>query len=139
VAGFGCVQADSQKVLSRLSECLNIPVASSLKGKGAIDESSALSLGSLGVTSSGYALQYIMNEADLVILLGAGFNERTSYVWNENLLKNKTVIQVDQNPQQLEKVFTQISMSFYSRSTIHARVMFWKRNWSLIFSYSRKI
>jgi acetolactate synthase-1/2/3 large subunit len=46
-----------------------------------------------------------MNEADLVILLGAGFNERTSYVWNENLLKNKTVIQVDQNPHQLEKVF----------------------------------
>ena len=105
MAGFGCVQADSQKVLSRLSECLNIPVASSLKGKGSIDENSPLSLGSLGVTSSGYALQYIMNEADLVILLGAGFNERTSYVWNENLLKNKTVIQVDQNPHQLEKVF----------------------------------
>jgi len=105
VAGSGCVQADEQNILTRFCECLNVLVTTSLKGKGAIDESSALSLGSLGVTSGGYAMQYIIDEADLVILLGAGFNERTSYVWNENLLKDKTVIQVDQNPQQLEKVF----------------------------------
>lgn len=105
VAGFGCVRAGGQGALASLSERLNIPVTSSLKGKGAIDERTALSLGSLGVTSSGYALEYITNESDLVILLGAGFNERTSYVWHENLLKGKKVIQVDQNPQQLEKVF----------------------------------
>ena len=101
VAGFGCIQAGGQVALASLSKRLNIPVTSSLKGKGALDERSALSLGSLGVTSSSFALEYIMNEADLVILLGAGFNERTSYVWNDNLLKNRKIIQVDKNPQQL--------------------------------------
>ncbi len=105
VAGFGCIKAQAQAALTNLSDRLNIPVTSSLKGKGALDERSELSLGSLGVTSSGCALQYIINRADLIILLGAGFNERTSYVWNDSLFKNKKIIQVDQNPQQIEKVF----------------------------------
>lgn len=80
-------------------------MASSLKGKGAVDERSALSLGSLGVTSSGHAMHYFIHEADLIILLGAGFNERTSYVWNAALLNGKKIIQVDRNATQLEKVF----------------------------------
>ena len=82
-----------------------MPVTSSLKAKGSIDERSALSLGSLGVTSGGYAMRYLEQEADLVLMLGAGFNERTSYVWDKKLLAGKRLIQVDSNPQQLEKVF----------------------------------
>jgi acetolactate synthase-1/2/3 large subunit len=105
VAGFGCIQSGAQKTLLKLCEHMNIPVASSLKAKGTLDEHSPLSLGSLGVTSAGYALKYIQDKADLVMLLGAGFNERTSYVWNEKLLHNKAMIQVDSNPLQLEKVF----------------------------------
>ena len=105
VAGFGCLQSGAQQPLSQLSERLNIPVTSSMKAKGAIDENAPLSLGSLGVTSAGYALEFIQQQADLLILLGASFNERTSYVWNQGLTQAKKIIQVDQNPHQLEKVY----------------------------------
>jgi acetolactate synthase-1/2/3 large subunit len=105
IAGYGCIRAGAQASLSNISERLNIPVTSSLKAKGAIDERSALSLGSLGVTSGGYALRYLEQEADLVLMLGAGFNERTSYVWDSKLLTGKKLVQVDNNAQQLEKVF----------------------------------
>lgn len=105
LAGYGCILAGARESLGHISERLNIPVASSLKAKGAIDERSALSLGSLGVTSGGHALRYMEQEADLVLMLGAGFNERTSYVWDKRLLAGKKLIQVDSNPQQLEKVF----------------------------------
>jgi acetolactate synthase I/II/III large subunit len=64
-----------------------------------------LALGSLGVTSGGYAMRYLKEEADLVLVLGAGFNERTSYVWDKHLLAGKKLIQVDSSSQQLEKVF----------------------------------
>ena len=41
-----------------------------------------------------------------MIFLGAGFNERTSYLWDARLLAGKQVVQVDSDPAQLEKVFT---------------------------------
>lgn len=105
VAGYGCIASHSQTLVTELSELLNIPVTSSLKAKGSINERSPLSLGSLGVTSRGYAHSYIKEHADLIIFLGASFNERTSYVWKSDLLKDKKVIQVDLNAMQLEKVF----------------------------------
>ncbi len=105
VAGYGCIRSGAQEILTRLSSSLNIPVTSSLKGKGVISEQSELSLGSLGVTSSGIAYQYIVEQADLVVFLGAGFNERTSYLWDSKLLEGKKIAQIDIDPEQLEKVF----------------------------------
>ena len=105
VAGYGCIQAKAQEVLAQFSVRLGIPVTTSLKGMGVIDEAAGLSLGSLGVTSNGNAFRYIADHADMLIFLGAGFNERTSYLWDEQLLANKTVVQIDHDPEQLEKVF----------------------------------
>jgi len=105
VAGYGCLRSGSGELVERLSETLNIPVTSSLKGKGVVSEASSLSLGSLGVTSTGYAYRYIVDHADSVVFLGAGFNERTSYLWDSELLRDKRVAQVDLDPAQIGKVF----------------------------------
>lgn len=105
IAGHGCIKADAQYEVEQLSQLINIPVTTSLKGKGVISEQSSRSLGSLGVTSYSEARNYIVEESDLLIFLGAGFNERTSYLWDDKLLKNKKIIQVDTSPEQLEKVF----------------------------------
>jgi acetolactate synthase-1/2/3 large subunit len=40
-----------------------------------------------------------------LIILGAGFNERTSYLWDQSLLEGRTIVQIDNDPHQLEKVF----------------------------------
>lgn len=72
---------------------------------GIIGDDSALSLGCLGVTSNGNAYQYITEHADLLIFLGAGFNERTSYLWDAKPLAGKKVAQIDLDAEQLEKVF----------------------------------
>ena len=105
VAGYGCIQAGAQDALAQLSAKMNIPVTTSLKGKGVICEAAGLSLGSLGVTSNGNAFRYIVDHADMLIFLGASFNERTSCLWDEQFLANKTVVQIDHDPEQLEKVF----------------------------------
>lgn len=105
IAGYGCLRSGAQDEVMRLSTLLNIPVATSLKAKGVISEQSPLALGSLGVTSSGHAYQYIVDNADMLIFLGVSFNERTSYLWDQTLLAGKKVVQVDLDPTQLEKVF----------------------------------
>jgi len=105
VAGHGCIAAGAQEELAQVSELLGIPVATTLKGKGVLSESSPLSLGCLGVTSDGRAYRYLVDHADLIVLIGAGFNERTSYLWDAKLLAGKKVVQVDSEADQLEKVF----------------------------------
>jgi len=105
VAGYGCIKAGARTTVDRLSGRWGIPVATSLKGKGVISEGANLSLGCLGVTSNGDARRYIVEQADLVIFLGAGFNERTSYLWDDELLRGKKIAQVDRDAAQLGKVF----------------------------------
>jgi len=105
IAGFGAIQSGAQTQIKQLSQQLQIPITSSLKGKGIIAEQSELSLGTLGVTSTGYAYRYIVDNADLILFLGAGFNERTSYLWDKTLLADKTIAQVDLDYSQLNKVY----------------------------------
>ena len=106
VAGHGCFLAGAQTLLQQLSREQNLPVATTLKAKGLIAEDSPLALGCLGVTSDGHAFAHIVEQADLLIVLGAGFNERTSTLWDARLLGGKRLIQVDHDANQLDKVFT---------------------------------
>jgi acetolactate synthase-1/2/3 large subunit len=105
IAGYGCIQAGAREVVAALSERFNIPVTTSLKAKGVVAEGTPLSLGCLGVTSNGEAYRYLVDHADLLIFLGAGFNERTSYLWDARLLAHKKIAQVDRDPAQLGRVF----------------------------------
>ena len=105
VAGDGCIRAGARDVVAALSTRFNIPVASSLKAKGVVAEGTPLALGCLGVTSNGDAYRYLVEHADLLIVLGASFNERTSYLWDAKLLGSRKIAQVDRDPAQLGRVF----------------------------------
>ncbi|MDP1862342.1 MAG: thiamine pyrophosphate-binding protein [Thiobacillus sp.] len=105
IAGHGCIQAGAREIVAAFSERFNIPVTTSLKAKGVVAEGTALSLGCLGVTSNGDAYRYLVDHADLLIFLGAGFNERTSYLWDARLLANKKIAQVDRDAAQIGRVF----------------------------------
>ena len=60
----------------------------------------------LGITSGESAFRYISDKADVIVIAGASFGERTSYNWNTELLKGKKIIQIDNDEMQLNKVFT---------------------------------
>ncbi len=105
VAGHGCLLAGAQPALNRLGEAHGLRIATTLKGKGLVAEGAPHALGCLGITSDGSAYRHIVEHADLVMVLGAAFNERTSHLWDGKLLAGKRVIQVDHDAAQLEKVF----------------------------------
>jgi acetolactate synthase-1/2/3 large subunit len=105
IAGYGCIQAGGRDVVAAFAERFNIPVTTSLKAKGVVAEGTALSLGCLGVTSNGDAYRYLVDHADLLVFLGASFNERTSYLWDAKLLAGKKIAQVDCDATQLGRVF----------------------------------
>ena len=105
IAGDGCIRAGARDAVAALAEAYRIPVATSLKAKGVVAEGSPLALGCLGVTSDGAARRYLVEHADLLIVLGASFNERTSYLWDRQLTAGRKIAQVDRDPAQLGRVF----------------------------------
>ena len=105
VAGHGCIASGARAAVAAFAERFNVPVMTSLKAKGVVAEGSPLALGCLGVTSNGEARRYLVDDADCVLFLGAGFNERTSYVWDTTLLAGKKLAQVDRDPAQIGRVF----------------------------------
>ena len=68
---------EGPKLLKELSERAAIPVTTTLQGLGAFDELNERSLHMLGMHGSAYA-NMAMQEADLIIALGARFDDRVT-------------------------------------------------------------
>ena len=106
IAGYGAIAAGAEEAISDFCVQADIPLATTLKARGILPETSALSLGVLGITSNELAFRYITEKADLLIIAGASFGERTSYNWNNELTTGKKIIQIDNKEEHLNKVFT---------------------------------
>ncbi|SBV92368.1 putative acetolactate synthase large subunit [uncultured delta proteobacterium] len=99
VAGGGAVMSDAGAEITKLAERLNIPLATSVDGKGIMLENHPLSLGIMG----GYGracTNAIAAEADLVVFIGCSACDQTTKNWT--LPSQETpVIQIDINPAEL--------------------------------------
>ena len=71
-AGEGVFYADASKELAEFADLMQIPVMTTLKGKGLFSESNELSVGSGGATGIS-DLQHYFTEADLVLGIGVSF------------------------------------------------------------------
>lgn len=101
-AGGGVILSDSSAELLAFAEKAGIPVATTLLGLGAIPEDHPLSLGMLGMHGH-YAANMAMAKTDLVITLGARFDDRvTGKV--ETFLAQSRIIHVDIDPSVINKV-----------------------------------
>ncbi|MFZ3040402.1 MAG: thiamine pyrophosphate-binding protein [Thiobacillus sp.] len=122
----------ARDVVAAFSERFNIPVTTSLKAKGVVAEGTPLSLGCLGVTSNGEAYRYLADHADLLLFLGAGFNERTSYLWDAKLLANKTIAQVDRDAAQIARFESALWDGGFNASLLASCQSAWRRLETLI-------
>lgn len=106
LAGWGCSLSRSAKELLDLAEYLNIPVATSPKGKGVFPESHRLSLGVYGFAGSPVARQYIREQAvDVLLAVGTSFNEFMSSGWDQDLIPDGHLIHIDINTERIGKNF----------------------------------
>src|SRR5256714_1311105 len=77
-AGQGVIgQPDGPRLLKELSDKAQIPLTTTLQGLGGFDELDPKSLHMLGMHGSAYA-NMAMQEADLIIALGARFDDRVT-------------------------------------------------------------
>jgi acetolactate synthase-1/2/3 large subunit len=106
LAGRGVVLADAHSELLALAERYpKLRVASSPRAKGVFPESHPQSLGVFGFAGHPGAEQALLDESDIVIVLGSRLGEITSLGWDERFTQ-RCLVQIDLDPAEIGKNFS---------------------------------
>jgi thiamine pyrophosphate-dependent acetolactate synthase large subunit-like protein len=100
IAGHGARRAARQ--VQTLAERLNAPVLTTFKAKGLVPDTHPLGAGVLGRSGTPVA-SWLMNEADLLIVVGASFSNHTG------IAPYKIILQIDDDPAAIGR-FDAVSM-----------------------------
>ena len=101
-AGGGILKARAAEALTALAELLDIPVVTTLMGRGGIPDDHPLCLGMPGMHGN-YTAVMSMQESDLLIALGSRFDDRVTGKVAE-FAPHAKIIHVDIDPAELGKV-----------------------------------
>ena len=100
--GGGAIYSGAHAEVLALAERTDTPVTTTLKGLGAFPETHPLSLGMLGMHGTAYA-NYAISECDLLIAVGARFDDRVTGKADEWVPTAK-IIHIDVDPAEIGKV-----------------------------------
>jgi acetolactate synthase I/II/III large subunit len=102
LAGHGVLIAHAETALRHVAKQFDVPVTTTLLGKGALDETAALSLGMVGMHGTAYANKAI-EEADVILNIGSRFDDRiTGDV--QSFGEHATIVHVDIDAAELGKM-----------------------------------
>jgi acetolactate synthase-1/2/3 large subunit len=99
--GGGTITSNAQKQLNEFVEIFQIPLTTTLMGKGSFNETHYLALGMLGMHGTAYA-NFSVSECDLLIALGARFDDRVTGKL-EDFACNAQIIHIDIDPAEINK------------------------------------
>ena len=99
--GGGAIAANAHTELAQLAEIFQIPVTTTLMGKGSFEENHVLAVGMLGMHGTAYA-NFAVSECDLLIAVGARFDDRVTGKLDEFAARAQ-VIHIDIDPAEVGK------------------------------------
>jgi acetolactate synthase-1/2/3 large subunit len=99
LAGPGVLHANGIDALRAFVERFDIPIATTLSGKGLISENHPLALGVFGYGGSRWAIDAIRSdETDILLVIGSSLSQRDTMQWDPKMLPSKALIHVDVDP-----------------------------------------
>lgn len=101
LAGGGTILSGASEELKKIAELIKAPIATTLMGKGIIDEKEDLSIGMLGMHGKQVANQNV-NKSDCLLAIGCRFSDRTTGKLDE-FMPNAKVIHIDIDPAEIGK------------------------------------
>ena len=99
--GGGAITSNAYYELSIFAHLFNIPVTTTLMGKGSFDENDNLSVGMLGMHGTAYA-NFAVSECDLLLAIGARFDDRVTGKL-DLFANNAKIIHFDIDPAEVGK------------------------------------
>ena len=101
LAGGGVIMANASEVLCELAHELTIPVATTLMGLGAFPANGDLWLGMVGMHGT-YAANMSINHADLLVCVGARFDDRVTGRL-QDFASHARIVHIDIDPTSIRK------------------------------------
>ena len=101
LAGGGVIMANASEVLCELAHELDIPVATTLMGLGAFPANGDLWLGMVGMHGT-YAANISINHADLLVCVGARFDDRVTGRL-QDFASHARIVHIDIDPTSIRK------------------------------------
>jgi acetolactate synthase-1/2/3 large subunit len=99
LAGNGVIRSGAWEALRYFAERLNIPVAHTFMGKGALSDAHELSLFTVGLQAGDY-ISSGLSRADVIITVGYDFVEYSPERWNPN--RDKKIVHIDVVPAEVD-------------------------------------
>ncbi|MEF0941607.1 acetolactate synthase catalytic subunit [Rhizobium sp. BR 362] len=125
IAGGGVLGSNACEELADLQETAALPVFTTNMGKGAVDEHHALSAGVLGSLigprSLGRHTAGLVNDADLVVLIGTRTNQNGTDSWRQ-LPPDAQIIHIDVDPQEIGRNYQALRLVGDARETLRELV-----------------
>lgn len=102
-AGGGVLAAEAAPELNAFAQQFSLPVTTTLMGLGAIDSTSELALGMLGMHGTAYA-NYAVEDCDFLLALGARFDDRVAGEPERFAPQARFIAQIDIDPSEISRV-----------------------------------
>ena len=123
VAGGGVHLSRAHDSLARLQDDIGLPVATTSQGKGSVDERHPLSLGvagnALGRHGPAFQHRQLIDEADVILLVGNRTNERGTASWTM-VPPAADVIHIDIDPQEIGRNYEALGLVGDAKLTLEA-------------------
>ena len=98
ICGGGVVLSQAELELVELAEHLSAPVATTISGKGSIDEAHPLAVGVVGSNGGTPETRAIVDESDLIVFVGCRAGSVTTERWRHPVPGKIEIIHIDVDP-----------------------------------------
>lgn len=126
IAGGGVHLSGAHEALAALQEAARLPVATTVMGKGAVDESHPLSIGVVGYFMGRFSatrhLRDVLTHADLVVLVGTRTNQNATDSWKLYPERAK-YIHIDVDGAEIGRNYEALRLVGDARETLSALVV----------------
>lgn len=117
--GGGVNVARCQKEMTKLADLMQVPVVTTLMGKGAIPTNHSLYFGNIGLHGA-YAANHAVSECDLLFTIGCRFSDRIAGNL-ERFATKATIVHVDIDPASISRnIVVDIPIVADARNTVNA-------------------
>lgn len=104
LVGFGAIRSGAGGEVKRFIERFQIPLLTTLDGKGIVSESHPLSIGVFA--DSGHASAWkAFREAKVVVAIGNSLNQHATFNYRDNLFTDKLLIHINISETEIDKAY----------------------------------